>query len=89
MVSTGPPLVAAPNVVGLTQAAASSAITGATLIDGTGAQPIRDAGTPALAHHVGLARQLLRAGLPGVEQPVGEPCGDGRRGPLLGAPVRK
>ena len=35
VVSSGPPKVAVPNVVGLTQAAATSAITGATLTVGT------------------------------------------------------
>src|SRR4029077_6551887 len=35
VVSSGPPPVAVPNVVGLTQAAASTAITGANLIVGT------------------------------------------------------
>ena len=35
VVSSGPPQVAVPNVVGLTQAAATSAITGATLTVGT------------------------------------------------------
>ena len=35
VVSSGPPQVAVPNVVGLTQAAATSAITGANLTLGT------------------------------------------------------